>query len=78
MIELAECICQDDMEFYPYPLMGGYQCRMKVKTGIISVRFGGHRLLTSNTGPYEVWYPDRDVPDGDQTADDIWNYIKVL
>ena len=77
MIELVECICQDDMEFYPYPT-GGYQCRMKVKTGIISVRFGGHGLFTSEEGPYEVWYPDRDTPDGDQTADDIWNYIKAL
>ena len=76
MIELQECICQDDMEFYPYPIQGGYQCRMKVKTGVISVRFGVDTLFTSESKPYEVWYPDRDVPDGYQTADDIWNYIK--
>lgn len=68
-------ILKDDMIFEPYPY-GGYQCKMKTIKGIISVRYGDHGLFTNNNKPYEVWYPDRDEPDGYQTADDIWNYIK--
>ena len=68
---------RDDMNFVPYPL-GGYQCKMKLKNGTMSVRFGCHTLFTDSAGIYEVWYPDRDEPDGYQTADDIWNYIKSL
>lgn len=64
------------MIFEPYEICDGYQCRMQVKSGIISVRFGGHGLITSNEKPYEVWYPDQDAPIGYQTAEDIWDYIK--
>lgn len=67
---------QDDMEFTPY-MDCGYQCKMKVKTGVISVRFGCNTLITNNERPYEVWYPDQDSPVGYQTAEDIWNYIKL-
>ena len=77
MIELAETICRDDMEFVEYP-SGGYGCRMKVSTGIISVRFGSESLFKDEEHPYEVWYPDKDVTEGSQTADDLWNYIKTL
>jgi len=67
---------KDDMIFEPY-VFGGFQCKIKIKIGIISVRFGSYGLFTSPKFPYEVWYPDHDSPDGDQTAEDIWNYIKV-
>lgn len=66
---------KDDMLFVPYSY-GGYQCKMKVKTGIISVRYMGSRLFTDKDHPYEVWYPNEDSPSGYQTAEDIWNYIK--
>ena len=62
------------MTFVPYP-HGGYQCKMKVSKGIVSVRCDSHYLFTNDEGPYEVWYPDRDEPNGYQTADDIWKYI---
>lgn len=66
---------QDDMEFSKY-MDCGYQCKMKVKSGIISVRFGCKNLITDTERPYEVWYPLDDTPTGYQTAEDIWNYIK--
>ena len=67
---------KDDMIFKPYNSgSGGYQCKMKVKNGIISVRYGGRGLFTNANKPYEVWYPDEDSPIGEQTADDIWNYM---
>ena len=70
---------KDDMIFEHYNgSSGGYQCKMKVKNGVISVRYGGRGLITSHNKPYEVWYPDEDAPTGDQTADDIWNYIRAL
>jgi hypothetical protein len=70
---------QDDMTFFPY--MGRpdeWQCKMNISVGIISVRFGGHGLITNNECPYEVWYPDEDAPTPYQTADDIWTYIKSV
>jgi len=69
-------LIKDDMIFVPY-LYGGYQCKMKTKRGIISVRCGSDTLFTSKDEPYEVWYPDRDEPNGYQTADDIWKYIRI-
>ena len=67
---------QDDMLFKPYKTMGGWQCIIKIKTGRISVRLGGHGLITSAKRPYEVWYPTEDTPMSEQTADDIYNYIR--
>jgi len=67
---------KDDMIFKPYPLMGGYRCIMDTKRGKISVRLGGRGTLSTPDLPYEVWYPTEDVPTPDQTADDIWNYIR--
>jgi hypothetical protein len=70
---------KDDMIFEPYNSgSGGYQCKMKVKKGTISVRYGGHGLITTVDKPYEVWYPDEDTPIGEQTAEDIWNYVSAL
>ena len=66
------------MVFKPYPLMGGWIAQIKVKDYLISVRYGGHGLLTDSGHPYEVWYPTQSEPDGYQTADDIWNYIKNI
>ena len=69
---------KDDMVFKPYKVCGeidGYQCLMETKKGTISVRYEGCGLFTNKDGIYEVWYPDRDCPDGYQTADDIWGYI---
>ena len=68
-------ISKDDMIFIPYG-NDGYQCKMKVKTGVISVRYKGIHLMTDSKRPYEVWYPEYGVPEGYQTADDIWEYIK--
>jgi len=68
---------QDDMIFCRYNSgSGGYQCKMNVATGLISVRFGGWGLITDAEHPYEVWYPDEDAPSGYQTADDIWDYVR--
>lgn len=66
---------KDDMLFSPYPLMGGYQALIDTKEGQISVRFGGHGLFAIE-GKYEVRYPGGEVR-GDQTADDIFNYINA-
>ena len=66
---------KDDMIFKPYQTMGGWQCIMNTKKGKISVRLGGHGLIANSNKPYEVWYPTEDTPIGEQTADDIWNYI---
>ena len=66
----------DDLPFVPYLTMGGLQAKITLKNGVLSVRRGGHGLIVSSDKPYEVWYPDRDCPDGYQTADDIWDYIK--
>jgi len=67
-------LTKDDMIFVPYP-MGGYQCKMEVSKGTISVRYDSSYLFTNDDCIYEVWYPDRSEPDGYQTADDIWKYI---
>ena len=67
---------RDDMIFKPY-MNDGYQCKMKISKGVISVRYGGKYLFTDEQHPYEVWYPDKDEPEGYQTPDDIWNYIDV-
>lgn len=69
-------IIQDDMCFKPYAY-GGYQCLIETKVGRISVRFGSNSLFTDNVGKYEVYYPTEDAPDGYQTSDDIFNYIKA-
>jgi hypothetical protein len=66
---------KDDMIFEPY-MNNGFQCKMEISVGVISVRFGGHGLITRSGKPYEVWYPTDSAPIGDQTAEDIWNYIK--
>ena len=55
-----------------------WQCKMELRSGVISVRFGGYGLFTDSERPYEVWYPENDSPTGYQTADDIWSYIKSL
>lgn len=70
-------LIQDDMVFSPY-IDGhdGWQCKIKVKVGIISVRYGGRNLITDNDHPYEVWYPTEDVPTPYQTAEDIWSYVR--
>ena len=68
---------QDDMVFIPY--MGGsngWQCKMNIAVGLISVRFGGWGLITDAAHPYEVWYPTEDAPTPYQTADDIWAYVR--
>jgi len=65
---------KDDMLFVPY-MDDGFQCKMKVNNGVISVRFGGSNLITDNEHPYEVFYPDKDAPYGYQTAADVWGYI---
>ncbi len=65
---------QDDMIFEPY-LFGGWHCKMEISKGTISVRMGGYGLMADRKHPYEVWYPERDVPDGYQTANDVWGYI---
>jgi len=61
-----------------YDIDSGYQCKMKVQTGIISVRYKGYGLFTNENKPYEVWYPEDNAPTGYQTADNIWNYIKKI
>ena len=66
----------DDMVFKPYPTMGGYQCIIQTKHGKISVRFGGYGLMNQEPGLYEVFYPSEDAPIINQTAEDIFNYIK--
>lgn len=68
---------KDDMFFMPYEL-GGYQCLILLEIGTISVRYGSPYLFTDNDHPYEVWYPTEDSPDGYQTADDIYNYIRKV
>jgi len=65
---------KDDMVFEPYEF-GGFQCKMEVPSGVISVRYKGHGLFTDEEHPYEVYYPDEDAPTGYQTVDDIWKYI---
>lgn len=65
---------KDDMLFKPYEF-GGYQALIDTPSGQISVRFGGHGLFTSESGPYEVRYPDGEVR-GCQTSDDIFTYVK--
>lgn len=73
----------DDLEFEPYYLGSldlGYQCVIETENGRLSIRRGKENdkcgLFVSDSHPYEVWYPERDAPDGWQTAEDIWNYIK--
>lgn len=68
---------KDDMIFESYEF-GGFQCKMKVSTGIISVRYGERNLFTDRDRIYEVWYPEDNVPTGYQTADDIWDYIRKI
>jgi hypothetical protein len=68
-------LIKDDMIFKPYLTMGGWQCIMHTGKGKISVRHGGHGLMTNQSEPYEVWYPNDDTPTGYQTADDIWEFI---
>ena len=74
-------VIQDDMVFNPYnPEMEGdwgMQALLKTNKGEISVRTGGSdgRLMISKEKPYEVWYPDKENPTGEQTADDIFNWI---
>jgi|GEM_PF-5354405 len=68
-------LIREDMVFLPYGY-GGYQCKIELACGTISVRFGGHGVLTDKDGPYEVWYPGEDAPTPRETADDIREYIK--
>ncbi len=71
-------LLRDDMIFKPYNSgSGGYQCKMSIKTGVISVRYGGTSLMTDDKRPYEVWFPNDDEPTGYQTAQDIWDYINT-
>lgn len=68
---------QDDMVLIHY--MGGsngWQCKMNIAVGFISIRFGGWGLITDAEHPYEVWYPTEDTPTPYQTADDIWAYVR--
>jgi len=67
----------DDFPFVPYITTGGLQAKIQTKRGIISIRRDGHGLIVSSDKPYEVWYPDESEPTGYQTAEDIWNYIKL-
>lgn len=66
---------KDDMLFKPYLTMGGHQCIMQTERGKISVRYGGYGVIARPKTPYEVWYPTKDTPTGNQTANDIWDYI---
>jgi hypothetical protein len=69
---------QDDFVFEPYGgIPGAYRCEIPLKTGNLSIRFGGHGLFTSKDNPYEVWYPGEAEPDGYQTAEEIWRYIRL-
>jgi hypothetical protein len=70
-------LIKDNMTFR-YIGSGGYQCLMRVNTGWISVRYGGYGLSATEDKPYGVWYPDEEAPRGEQTADDIWGYIRGL
>lgn len=69
-------LIKDDMLFKPYGVNDGYQCKIVIDIGTISVRFGGIGLITSTEKPYEVWYPTESAPSIYQTADDIYKYIK--
>lgn len=69
-------LIKDDMLFKPYGNNDGYQCKIVIDIGTISVRFGGNGLITSTDKPYEVWYPTESTPSIYQTADDIYKYIK--
>jgi hypothetical protein len=71
-----EELIKDDMIFKPYLTMGGWQCIMETKRGKISIRLGGYGCFASKDKPYEVWYPTEDTPIGEQSADDIWNYVR--
>ena len=75
-----DSLIKDDMLFKPYCYAGeapdGYQCKIKLSAGIISVRYKGYGLIVDSSRPYEVWYPTEDAPSGYQTANDIFNYIK--
>lgn len=66
---------QDDMLFKPY-IYGGYQCIIELPIGIISVRMGGHGVITKKDKPYEVRYPDGEI--ACQDANDIFRYIGKL
>ncbi len=78
---MAEEIIIDDIIFLPYnpELEGkwGIQSLMKTSKGILSVRAKGEGLFISKERPYEVWYPGDEEPTGYQTADDIFNWIKI-
>jgi len=69
---------RDDMLFKPYETMGGWQCIMNTKRGKISVRYGSPGLFVTVEYPYEVWYPTDDAPIGNQSAENIWDYIKNI
>ena len=75
---MKECsFIQDDMLFTPYNEgSGGWQSRIKISIGVISVRFGGWGLIVDAKHPYEVWYPTNQHPTEKQSASDIWEYIK--
>lgn len=66
---------KDDFLFTPYEY-GGYQCKIDTKSGVLSIRFGGHGLFCDE-GTYEVRYPNGEVK-GDQTSDDIYKYIETM
>lgn len=68
---------KDDMLFEPY-MQDGYQCKIQTILGVISVRYGGVGLITDKDRPYEVCYPQQGSTTGYQTADDIFNYIKII
>jgi hypothetical protein len=64
----------DDLLFVQYPY-GGWQCKIKLKNGVVSVRMG-QGLFTDDLHPFEVWYPSESEPSGYQTSTDVWEYIK--
>lgn len=78
-MEFKSYFWQDDMYFVPYMDMPNeWQCKMQTKKGVISVRFGALVAAYQNSVMcYEVWYPTDSVPTPNQTADDIWNYIRM-
>lgn len=63
------------MVFHPYA--DGWQSKITLYCGTISVRYGGQGIFADKDHPYEVWYPTEDSPIGYQTADDIFEYIKA-
>ena len=74
MAFIKNTIVVDDILFEPY-MDDGYQAKIHIDIGIISVRYKGKGLIVSDDEPFEVFYPTDDSPTPYQTSFDVYNYI---